>query len=108
MVSPATGVGAVGAGAAGAVLAQADASATSTSAIVASAVTPRNLSRIRGTCHGSVVYRGRMEQPGRSVSLLFDLFVVKQRVHRVLAAGLADVQLRADEYAVYSLLFEQR
>jgi len=48
-----------------------------------------------------------MQQPGRSVSLLFDLFVVNQRVRRVLAAGLADVQLRADEYAVYGLLFEQ-
>ena len=41
------------------------------------------------------------------MSLLFDLFVVNQRVRRVLAAGLAGVRLRADEYAVYSLLFEQ-
>ncbi len=48
-----------------------------------------------------------VEQPGRNVSLLFDLFVVNQRVRRVLAAGLADAGLRADEYAVYSLLFEQ-
>ena len=48
-----------------------------------------------------------VEQPGRNVSLLFDLFVVNQRVRRVLAAGLADVELKADEYAVYSLLVEQ-
>ena len=64
--------------------------------------------------HGSVVSATgpwfiveRMEQPGRSVSLLFDLFVVNQRLRRVLAAGRADVELRPDEYAVYSLLFEQ-
>jgi DNA-binding MarR family transcriptional regulator len=48
-----------------------------------------------------------MRQPGREISLLFDLFVVNQRVRRLLSAALADVPLRADEYAVYSLLFEQ-
>jgi DNA-binding MarR family transcriptional regulator len=48
-----------------------------------------------------------MEPPGRRISLLFDLFVLNQRVRRLLAAALADVELRADEYAVYSLLFEQ-
>ncbi len=48
-----------------------------------------------------------MKQPGREISLLFDLFVVNQRVRRLLSAALADVPLRADEYAVYSLLFEQ-
>jgi len=48
-----------------------------------------------------------MEPPGRRISLLFDLFVLNQRVRRLLAAALADVDLRADEYAVYSLLFEQ-
>jgi DNA-binding MarR family transcriptional regulator len=48
-----------------------------------------------------------MDQPGRSISLLFDLFVVNQRVRRVLAAALAESELRPDEYAVYSLLFEQ-
>ena len=48
-----------------------------------------------------------MKQPGRQISLLFDLFVLNQRVRRLMTAALADVGLRADEYAVYSLLFEQ-
>ncbi len=39
------------------------------------------------------------------VSLLFDLFVASQRVRRVLAEGMAGSGMRADEYAVYSLLF---
>jgi len=39
------------------------------------------------------------------VSLLFDLFVASQRVRRVLADGMAGAGMRADEYAVYSLLF---
>ena len=50
---------------------------------------------------------GRVKQPGREISLLFDLFVLNQHVRRLMAAALADVDLRADEYAVYSLLFEQ-
>jgi DNA-binding MarR family transcriptional regulator len=40
------------------------------------------------------------------VSLLFDFFVVSQRVRRVLAEGMAGAGMKADEYAVYSLLFE--
>ena len=59
------------------------------------------LSRIRGLCLWLV------KQPGREISLLFDLFVVNQRMRRLLSAALTDVSLRADEYAVYSLLFEQ-
>lgn len=39
--------------------------------------------------------------------MLFDLFTLNQRVRRLMAAALADAGLRADEYAVYSLLFEQ-
>ena len=39
------------------------------------------------------------------VSLLYDLFVVSQRVRRVLAGGMAGSGMRPDEYAVYSLLF---
>ncbi len=39
------------------------------------------------------------------VSLLYDLFVVSQRVRRVLAEGMTGSEMRADEYAVYSLLF---
>jgi DNA-binding MarR family transcriptional regulator len=47
-----------------------------------------------------------MPMPRRAdVSLLFDLFVVSQRVRRVLAGGMAGSGMRADEYAVYSLLF---
>jgi len=48
-----------------------------------------------------------MDQPGRRISLLFDLYVLNQRVRRLVAAALADVPLRADEYAVYGLLFDQ-
>lgn len=48
-----------------------------------------------------------MKQPGRSIALLFDLFVLNQRLRRLLALALRDAGLRADEYAVYSLLFEQ-
>ncbi len=50
---------------------------------------------------------GPVKQPGRDISLLFDLFVLNQRVRRLMTAALADAGLRADEYAVYSLLFEQ-
>src|ERR1700681_3017832 len=59
------------------------------------------LPRVRGLCYGLVT------QPGREISLLFDLFVLNQRVRRLVSAALADVGLRADEYAVYSLLLEQ-
>ena len=41
------------------------------------------------------------------VSLLFELFVVSQRVRRVLADGMAGSGMRPDEYAVYSLLFTE-
>lgn len=41
------------------------------------------------------------------ISLLFDLFVTSQRVRRVLSEGMARSGLKPDEYAVYSLLFEQ-
>ena len=48
-----------------------------------------------------------MEEPGRRISLLFDLFVVNQKVRRLLGIALEDAELRSDEYAVYSVLFEQ-
>lgn len=54
-----------------------------------------------------MAYAGAVEQPGRKISLLFDLFVLNQRVRRLLAIALEDAELRADEYAVYSVLFEQ-
>jgi len=44
--------------------------------------------------------------PETDISLLFDLFILNQHVRRLFAAGLADAPLKADEYAVYSLLFE--
>ncbi len=43
----------------------------------------------------------------RGISLLFDVFVVHQRVRALLARALAGCELRADEYAVYSVLFER-
>lgn len=42
----------------------------------------------------------------RDISLLFDVFVLNQRLRTLLAAALAGTGLRPDEYAVYSLLFE--
>ena len=43
----------------------------------------------------------------RGISLLFDVFVVHQRVRALLARALTGSDLRADEYAVYSVLFER-
>ena len=43
----------------------------------------------------------------RGISLLFDVFVVHQRVRALLARALSGCELRADEYAVYSVLFER-
>jgi DNA-binding MarR family transcriptional regulator len=43
----------------------------------------------------------------RDISLLFDVFVVHQRLRSLLARALAGTELRADEYAVYSVLFER-
>jgi DNA-binding MarR family transcriptional regulator len=42
----------------------------------------------------------------REISLLFDVFVLNQRLRTLLAAALAGSGLRPDEYAVYSLLFD--
>jgi len=43
----------------------------------------------------------------RDISLLFDVFVLHQRVRSLLARALSGTELRADEYAVYSVLFER-
>lgn len=40
------------------------------------------------------------------VSLLFDFFVTSQRLRRVLTEAMAGSGMRPDEYAVYSLLFD--
>ena len=45
--------------------------------------------------------------PDRGISLLFDVFVAHQRVRALLARALSGCELRADEYAVYSVLFER-
>ena len=43
---------------------------------------------------------------GRQISLLFDVFVLNQRLRTLLSLALAGTGMRPDEYAVYSLLFE--
>jgi DNA-binding MarR family transcriptional regulator len=45
-------------------------------------------------------------RPRRRSSLLFDLFAASQRVKSLLTAAMADSPLTADEYAVYSGVFE--
>jgi len=42
----------------------------------------------------------------REISLLFEVFVLNQRLRTLTSAALAGSGLRADEYAVYSLLFD--
>lgn len=62
-----------------------------------------------GAAYRIVVAPKREERthPEREISLLFDLFVLNQHIRRLIATGLADAPLRGDEYAVYSLLFDQ-
>jgi DNA-binding MarR family transcriptional regulator len=40
-------------------------------------------------------------------SLLFDVFVLGQRIRRFLSAAMASSPLRPEEYAVYSVVFEE-
>lgn len=42
----------------------------------------------------------------RGTSVLFDVFVLNQRVRALLGRSMADAALRPDEYAVYSVVFE--
>src|SRR6187401_790283 len=44
--------------------------------------------------------------PGSRLSLLFDLFATEQRVRTLVMRAMADAELRPDEYAVYSVLFD--
>jgi DNA-binding MarR family transcriptional regulator len=56
-----------------------------------------------------VIARGSLKRrsgPQRGISLLFDVFVLNQRLRSLLTLALAGSGLRPDEYAVYSLLFE--
>src|SRR5690349_20001613 len=63
---------------------------------------PWYLPRLRG------IWARVLAMPRRAdVSLLFDFFVVSQRLRRVLTAALAESGMRPDEYAVYSLLQEK-
>ena len=55
---------------------------------------------------GSPKRRGNPVGSQREISLLFDVFVVNQRLRVLLSTALAGTGLRPDEYAVYSLLFE--
>jgi DNA-binding MarR family transcriptional regulator len=47
------------------------------------------------------------DPPSDGYSLLFDVFVLGQRVRHLMAIGLADAPLRSEEYAVYSVVFEE-
>ena len=49
-----------------------------------------------------------MIEPPRhtTYSLFFDVFVLGQRVRELLAATMATSPLRPDEYAIYSVVFE--
>jgi DNA-binding MarR family transcriptional regulator len=44
---------------------------------------------------------------GSRLSLLFELFAAEQRVRTLIGRAMADVELRPDEYAVYSVLFDE-
>lgn len=46
-------------------------------------------------------------QPGSRLSLLFHLFAAEQRVRTLLVSAMADCGLRPDDYAVYSVLFDE-
>lgn len=47
-----------------------------------------------------------MPPPGSRLSLLFELFAAEQRVRTLVVNAMADAELRPDEYAVYSALFD--
>jgi DNA-binding MarR family transcriptional regulator len=46
-------------------------------------------------------------QPGSRLSLLFHLFATEQRVRTLVDRAMADCGLRPDEYAIYSVLFDE-
>jgi DNA-binding MarR family transcriptional regulator len=46
-------------------------------------------------------------QPDSHLSLLFHLFAAEQRVRTLVTSAMADCGLRPDEYAVYSVLFDE-
>ena len=44
---------------------------------------------------------------GSRLSVLFELFAAEQRVRTLVVRAMADANLRPDEYAVYSVLFDE-
>jgi DNA-binding MarR family transcriptional regulator len=46
-------------------------------------------------------------QPDSRLSLLFHLFAAEQRVRTLVTNAMADCGLRPDEYAIYSVLFDE-
>lgn len=48
-----------------------------------------------------------MSKPSSTYSILFDIYVLGQRVRRLLSDAMAPGPLRPDEYAVYSVVFEE-
>lgn len=46
-------------------------------------------------------------QPGSHLSLLFHLFAAEQRVRTLVTSAMVDCGLRPDDYAVYSVLFDE-
>lgn len=48
-----------------------------------------------------------MAPPGSRLSLLFELFAAEQSVRTLIVAAMTDAALRPDEYAVYSVLFDE-
>lgn len=44
---------------------------------------------------------------GSRLSLLFDLFATEQRVRTLIGRAMADAELRPDEYAIYSVIFDE-
>jgi DNA-binding MarR family transcriptional regulator len=46
-------------------------------------------------------------KPGSRLSLLFHLFATEQRVRTLVVRAMADSGLRPDDYAVYSVLFDE-
>ena len=48
-----------------------------------------------------------MARPGSRLSVLFECFAAEQRVGALVMAAMAGAPLRPDEYAVYSVLFDE-
>jgi DNA-binding MarR family transcriptional regulator len=48
-----------------------------------------------------------MPRPGSRLSLLFELYATEQRVRTLVVRAMADAPLQPDEYAIYSVLFDE-